>query len=207
MEKQNFSIEGTVALKKAFVEELNLTTSSKGSITYWTYLTNGLGAHLCGVNKERDIHFKLPQQWDEAVIYAKEFFRKEPEFKSGDYIVTVGAGRKDEARKIVECEVRDDMLFWNECGNTREYFVHSWELSRIRHATTEEIEEYNRPKLPVINGYIGEDNGDTLKYGCAELSKKWFTTTANRSIQSMVLSSGVEINAEQIEKIRKYLDY
>lgn len=78
-------------------------------------------------------------------------------------------------------------------------------LSNIRLATAEEIEEYNRPKPPVINGYIGEDNGDTLKYGCAELSKKWFTETSNRSIQSMVLSSGVEINAEQIEKIRKYL--
>lgn len=208
MEKQNFSIEGTVALKKAFVEELNLTTSSEGSITEWKYLTNGLRVDLCGVNVEKGLHFKLPQQWDEAVIYAKEFFRKEPKFKIGDYIVAVGSTEEHKVRKITAFKIEGDMFRWEEMGcPSKGEFPHAWNLSDVRHATAEEIEEYNHPKLPVINGYTGEDKGDTLKYGCAELSKKWFTKTANRSIKSMVLSSGVEINAEQIEKIRKYLDY
>ncbi len=60
-------------------------------------------------------------------------------------------------------------------------------------------------KLPVINGYEGEDMGDYLQYGCAKLLKSWFTSSNNRSITSITLDSGVTINKEQINKIQKYL--
>ena len=60
-------------------------------------------------------------------------------------------------------------------------------------------------KLPTIDGYEGKIEGDELRYGCASLSKEWFNNSSNRHIKSMVLSSGVVINEEQMEQIRKYL--
>lgn len=61
-------------------------------------------------------------------------------------------------------------------------------------------------KLPIINGYQGVDMGDYLQYGCAKISKKWFEETENRYILTLTLNSGISINAEQMNEIRKYLD-
>ena len=60
-------------------------------------------------------------------------------------------------------------------------------------------------ELPKINRYMGEDKGDYLQYGCAELLKSWFDSSNNRSIVSMTLNSGVVIDKEQINKIQEYL--
>lgn len=60
-------------------------------------------------------------------------------------------------------------------------------------------------ELPKINRYMGEDKGDYLQYGCAELLKSWFDSSNNRSIVSMTLDSGVTINREQINQIQEYL--
>ena len=61
-------------------------------------------------------------------------------------------------------------------------------------------------KLPKINGYNGEDKGDYIQYGCAQLLKSWFEKSENRSISSLELSSGVRIESKQMEEIRKYLE-
>lgn len=60
--------------------------------------------------------------------------------------------------------------------------------------------------LPKINGYEGEDEGDEIKYGCARLSKSWFEKSENRHILTLELNSGVRIESEEMEVIRKYLD-
>lgn len=60
--------------------------------------------------------------------------------------------------------------------------------------------------LPKINGYEGVDEGDEIKYGCARLSKSWFEKTENRHILTLELNSGVRIESEEMEAIRKYLD-
>ena len=60
--------------------------------------------------------------------------------------------------------------------------------------------------LPKINGYNGEDKGDYIQYGCAQLLKSWFEKSENRSINSLELSSGVRIESKQMEEIRKYLE-
>lgn len=60
-------------------------------------------------------------------------------------------------------------------------------------------------KLPLINGYNGEDLGESIKYGCAVLEKVWFTTSNNRHIKELTLSSNVKINELQMKEIRKYL--
>lgn len=61
-------------------------------------------------------------------------------------------------------------------------------------------------KLPKINGYEGNLKNNKLTYGCAHLSKKWFNSSNNRHIKSMVLSSGVEINENEMNQIREYLN-
>lgn len=60
--------------------------------------------------------------------------------------------------------------------------------------------------LPIIKGYEGVDEGDEIKYGCAKLSKSWFEKTENRHILTLELNSGVRIEYEEMEAIRKYLD-
>ena len=60
--------------------------------------------------------------------------------------------------------------------------------------------------LPNIKGFEGVDEGDEIKYGCARLSKSWFEKTENRHILTLELNSGVRIEFEEMEAIRKYLD-
>ena len=60
-------------------------------------------------------------------------------------------------------------------------------------------------KLPKINGYEGEDKGDYLQYGCAQLLKSWFEKSENSSISFLELNSGVRIDIEEMDAIREYL--
>jgi hypothetical protein len=69
-----------------------------------------------------------------------------------------------------------------------------------------EIEEEKKPRLPVINGKKGEITlHKDIGYGCARLLKGWFLDSGNRHIKSLVLSSGVEINEEQMNQIREFV--
>lgn len=122
------------------------------------------------------------------------WFEEEPKFKSGDYIVAVGAGQKDQVRKIVNCEVRGDMFFWNEYGKTTDCFAHTWELSKIRHATEVEIKEYNRPKLPTINGYRGKLKYNYIVYGCKSVHVQDF-----RRMYEACLCMDLEVDSITIE--------
>lgn len=61
-------------------------------------------------------------------------------------------------------------------------------------------------KLPAINGYQGELLEYYIKYGCAKLPLSWFKNPYNRRIKSMVLSSGIVIHEEEMNKIREFLD-
>ena len=133
------------------------------------------------------------------------WFEEEPEYKSGDYIVAVGGGQSDEARKIVECEIRGEILFWNEYEGEeeREYFVHSWELSKIRHATPEEIEKYKQ-QLPTINGYRGELKYNYIIYGCKSIHIhdfiRLYETCIDLGVNSITIE-GHQIPMETLQEI------
>lgn len=95
------------------------------------------------------------------------WFEEEPEFKSGDYIYILDTGNMYE---IQDCEVIEEELHWNTVGEDRGWkYRFSTYLSNIRHATAEEIEEYNRSKLPVISGYRGELKYNYIIYGCKSI--------------------------------------
>lgn len=64
----------------------------------------------------------------------------------------------------------------------------------------------SKPELPEIEGYKGEDEGNFLKYGCAEIPKEWFQMmNGNRQIASFKLTNGVKFSTEHVEQIKEYL--
>jgi hypothetical protein len=88
-------------------------------------------------------------------------------------------------------------------------FTKEHKLEAIKEQVRElekEIEEEKKPRLPVINGKKGEITlHKDIGYGCAKLLKGWFLESDNRHIKSLVLSSGVEINEEQMNQIREFV--
>lgn len=98
---------------------------------------------------------------------------------------------------------KDLILKYENCPNSIDKLKNACVLDKWFKPVYEEV----KPKLPTINNYKGEDLGSTLKYGCAVLEKSWFTSSENRSIKSITLSSDVSIDENQIKQIRKYLDY
>jgi hypothetical protein len=82
--KQPFTIEGSVPLKKALLEETGIELYSEKSLND-TYLTPcHYSQHLCSIGVKESIHYQLPQQWDEAVEAVKGFFTKE-KFEKGKW--------------------------------------------------------------------------------------------------------------------------
>ena len=112
--------------------------------------------------------------------FIKEY--KEPEYTAGDYIVG-SFGDYQEVRKIVECKVEDNSLWWNQeelNGDISNSFQHSWGLSKIRKATPEQIQTWNKTQQEYkerlkIYGYevvFNQDN--TIDVGCKkEIHKKY----------------------------------
>ena len=88
-------------------------------------------------------------------------------------------------------------------------FTKEHKLEAIKEQVRElekEIEEEKKPGLPVINGRKGQITlYKNIGYGCARLLKGWFLGSGNRHIKSLVLSSGVEINEEQMNQIREFV--
>lgn len=73
----------------------------------------------------------------------------------------------------------------------------------------------NTIKLPIINKYKGEFDGEYITYGCAKFHKEFFqklytinnyNKSGNRKIKSIKLDSEVEITMEEVEQIVKYLN-
>jgi len=110
--KQEFSIEGSVALKTAFVQEAGLTTYTKNTITGTYLVPEGRLNQVQSSANTRAAHFRLPAQYAEALAYVKDYYT--PEAKKmyfGDTEFTVyktyadcSSGRitKAEVKKVVD---------------------------------------------------------------------------------------------------------
>jgi len=73
-----YTIEGSTALKEAFIKEVGFKTLSDGTHSKYNYLAafdNGKKI-FSGDNAKRNIHFILPQDWDKAVKYVKELYEE-----------------------------------------------------------------------------------------------------------------------------------
>jgi len=90
MDKQDFTIEGSIALKKAFVEEGGFKVLDETTINFaWLTSIPGEKYKLQGETGKCSQNFILPQDWDKALKYVKNYW--EEEFKVGDYVYVISA--------------------------------------------------------------------------------------------------------------------
>jgi hypothetical protein len=99
MNKQPFTIGGSIALKKALLEEagLNLHTQTCAAIADNNKESMGKHHLECVYDATREcqyisldptknhVHYHLPQDWDNAVAAVKDFFAEEPTFEKGKW--------------------------------------------------------------------------------------------------------------------------
>lgn len=142
--------------------------------------------------RDRLIEYGVFDLWFEEV---------KPEFKSGDYIYITNVG---EVFEIEDCKVIEDKLHWNTVGIDRGVWEYRFStlLNNIRHATPEEIEEYNR-RLPIIGGYRGELKWNYIIYGCKGVRKQDFIRLYEACRDLEVNSITIEGHKIQIETLQK----
>lgn len=159
MNKKDFTIEGSISLKKAFIEESKLPIYNEKSYDY-AYLTNwDNNKGLQGDTVQSSIHFILPQDWTKALEYVKEYFKEEPKFKVGSFITTTGGN----TYKITE--IRDGNYYHKNGYNFP---------SQVRPATPGEIKSVQtktlvlgdkQVKVTVSKGKIEAEGGEIpIKY-------------------------------------------
>ncbi len=79
MKIEEFSIGGSLPLRKAFVEEGGFKVYSANTLsTEWNFLLGGIDAKdkLEGANIIYKKHFELPKDWDAALKYTKLYFNQ-----------------------------------------------------------------------------------------------------------------------------------
>jgi hypothetical protein len=162
--KQPFTIEGSVPLKKALLEETGLSLDIDTLLEYRLLRPSYTGLHrLEGCYSCKSTHYILPQQYTEAVQAVKDFFAEDKLEKGKWYYVReenrgyewIGKYRNtDETGNLI---FSDSLLLHNqeEIG----YYQHDeilktsiW-LELIQPATTEQIEFMLR-KVAVQKGLV-----------------------------------------------------
>lgn len=183
--------------------------------TKWDYvnLKDCEGKHYIPVKFETACYDALKEAgvldlWFEPVY-------EEEKYKTDD-IVIAKCINTEYIGKYIDNEHLKDWVLLSFLKNTNKRGNGGSFSKTLRKATKEEIEEYNRPKLPVINGYDGRIEGDYVIYGCARFDKDWFRNLYvhlshhlyknTRKTMSIKLDSGVEITMEQIKQIVGYLN-
>lgn len=135
-------------------------------------------------------------------VFELWFEEVKPEFKAGDYIYIIDTGNMYE---IQDCEVKGDELHWNKVGGCKgpRFYMYCTYLSNIRHATAEEIEEYNR-QLPEINGFEGKLEGEYIVYGCQSIHiqdmRRLFEACMYANVTSIIIA-GQEIKIGTLQEI------
>lgn len=180
----SFIIRGTLALRKAFVEEMGLKTFSRDILEGYDCLYfykygshNELIVQGCSNLRSAKHDFKLAKDWDDAVSYIKTILRDKIDpatIKEGDYVVVLPEDEnyynceKDLTGKAIPQRVRTSM---DSGGWIRLDFsdgtVNCYNLVRL--ATPEEMERFTEaPK--VISGYSLEKRNKKIGYGCQKFT-------------------------------------
>lgn len=73
-----FTVQGPLSLLRALAEEVGAPLISDSSRDYDVMYPDRVSKYFHGSVLQEDIHFCLPRDWDKAVLYATEYFHKEP---------------------------------------------------------------------------------------------------------------------------------
>jgi len=177
MKKQDFSIEGSKALKVAFVEECKLKVYSRTTINGNCSLTSeGMPTRMVqGTGSNRNRHFVLPQQWEEAVKYVNDFYKPEvvkPVIKIGDYVVVVKNESHGFKVGTIAVIYRISDYCYLEAGALK--YVHK--EYELRLATPAEIKAYKASLAPKFKmaDYESSINKEakTISFGCQTYTEK-----------------------------------
>jgi hypothetical protein len=88
--KQPFTIGGSVALKKALLEEAGLTPCSNDTVKHGYLIIETDTIKMAGrAFAKKDVHYHLPEEYDEALQAVKDFFAEEPTFEKGKWYYAV----------------------------------------------------------------------------------------------------------------------
>ena len=140
MNKQKFVVSGCESLREAFAKEVGVELYSFDTLTDYTYLIPSEVKEntLCGYKTSftNGKNFELPKDWNVAVAYAKEYFKKESPFKIGDWVINEEQGIPYQIKEI-------DKDGW--CNG--EVDGDGWNPIKLRKATPEEIEKVSTKTL------------------------------------------------------------
>ena len=139
MNKQKFVVSGCESLREAFAKEVGVELYSSETLTDYKYLTpteDNTRLQGSGGGFSDDLMFELPKDWNVAVAYAKEYFKKESPFKIGDWVINEEQGIPYQIKEI-------DKDGW--CNG--EVDGDGWNPIKLRKATPEEIEKASTKTL------------------------------------------------------------
>lgn len=201
MTKQDFTIEGSDALKKAFIEECGIPplTDKSHTVHYLCSTIDRKNLQSSGIRK-KDVHFTLPSQWEKALQYVKEYFA-EDEFKVGDWVVVTGLEyNNDKAiyHKGLVAQISKNRYHTQKSYSGKDNWWHWLEFngvllsphnavgqSCLRMATPEEIEKAKIKtktfKLGDFTAIVSKDKVIIADRGSVTISEciKWFEKEFN----------------------------
>lgn len=137
MNKRKFSVEGSQSLKKAFAEEVGVEFYSPESIDY-LYIGYCDNRTLQGwSDKSRDKHFSLPEEWNDAVEFAKKAY--EPNIKKeiyfGDLKLTITQGNDyadTEYGKIYKADIEKVVTMFDKKIRILGYYLKVNDIDNIK---------------------------------------------------------------------------
>lgn len=155
MNKQKFAVSGCESLIEAFAKEVGVELYSFDTLTDYAYLIPSEVKEntLCGYKTSftNGKNFKLPKDWDVAVAYAREYFKKESPFKIGDWVINEEQGIPYQIKEI-------DTDGW--CNG--EVDGGGWNPIKLRKATPEEIEKASTKTLNFGDVEFTIEKGDNF---------------------------------------------
>lgn len=75
----------------------------------------------------------------------------------------------------------------------------------IRGEWATRLEAEKPPELPEILGYVGNDKGDTITYGCLKFDKAWLATDEFKTIEKLVIKGEGGVSNEKLQQLSAYL--
>jgi hypothetical protein len=162
-EKQPFTIGGSVALKKALLEETGIEIQGGGPTPDWAYLSAALflKSKFDETNRKESIHYQLPQDWDKAVEAVKDFFAEEPAFEKGKWYYAV-VSRYEFLFKVKDItdrifELSEKIMYHPKTGaayTTDDYVVKYSEVYKNSQPATKEQIHKMLTKVAVQRGLV-----------------------------------------------------
>jgi hypothetical protein len=158
MTKQPFTIEGSVALKKALLEETGIPLNCEEALNFPYLTVHKQGRELEATSDKSYTHYQLPQDWGKAVAAVKDFFAEErfekgkwyyAELDNESYLVRYSHYEKDRAMYVTEHihRCKDEVAYYK--GDTLYIKI----IDCLQPATTDQIQFMLR-KVVEQKGFI-----------------------------------------------------